>query len=542
MATKKIVPRATNEGGIGTAVKVWGDSYFMDLYLGLTSSANVRNIKSAAISNTANGAPLSIFGGDTTGTNYAGGYLNLYPGKGTGSGGGVSSGIALWSSYQGASGSTLQGYVKNTLFYTLGTTTSQRQFNPADPTDYYEVSVGASGATTISTVDSGGTIANLVYNVDGTITHNAAGEVHYWTGGGAAEMNVSLDGLTINTIGTDAALTSFLVETGGLIRKRPLSGIPAGLTAVTDTNDAACYVALWPDASGNLTAHTDVVFKYTAGNTPVLYTPNFIVGNTNTAANATDLTITPEAAVNGGPTNAVGGFSILKGSSGTGSGAGGGVQCWGTRNTISGTSGHTAGRIAYFENLAATTSDVTIWDPASVSATDYFRISTTANGATTLGTVDVAGAAAHLVLDSDGDTSFKKTGTTLATVESLRIESFLIALSDETSLLTVGTNKAKMRMPYAFTVTEVRASLSIAATGASLITVDINEGGSTMLTTKLTIDASETTSTTAATAAVIGGAGPALADDAEITFDIDVVGNTTAGKGLKVYIIGYKTV
>ena len=73
----------------------------------------------------------------------------------------------------------------------------------------------------------------------------------------------------------------------------------------------------------------------------------------------------------------------------------------------------------------------------------------------------------------------------------------------------------------------------------SVLTVDINEGGSTILSTKLTIDASEKTSTTAATAAVISDA--SLADDALMTIDIDGVGSGTAGAGLKVTLIGYQT-
>jgi len=118
-------------------------------------------------------------------------------------------------------------------------------------------------------------------------------------------------------------------------------------------------------------------------------------------------------------------------------------------------------------------------------------------------------------------------------------ESFIIACSDETTDLTTGTNKVKFRMPYAFTVTGVRASLSTVATGATLLTVDINDSGTSILSTKLTFDASESTTTTATTAAVISDS--ALADDAEITIDIDAVGNTTTGKGLKVAIIGTRT-
>lgn len=117
-----------------------------------------------------------------------------------------------------------------------------------------------------------------------------------------------------------------------------------------------------------------------------------------------------------------------------------------------------------------------------------------------------------------------------------RTHSIIIACSDETTALTTGTAKTTFRMPYAFTLTGVRASVTTAPTG-SVLTVDINEGGSTILSTKLTIDATEKTSTTAATAAVISDT--ALADDAEITIDIDTVGSTVAGAGLKVTLIGY---
>lgn len=114
-------------------------------------------------------------------------------------------------------------------------------------------------------------------------------------------------------------------------------------------------------------------------------------------------------------------------------------------------------------------------------------------------------------------------------------ECIIVALGDETTAITTGTAKVTMRMPYAFTLTAVRASLTTVSS-SGIPTVDINEGGSSILSTKLTIDASEKTSTTAATAAVISDAN--LADDAEITFDIDVAG--TGAAGLKVYLIGHR--
>lgn len=110
-----------------------------------------------------------------------------------------------------------------------------------------------------------------------------------------------------------------------------------------------------------------------------------------------------------------------------------------------------------------------------------------------------------------------------------------VACSDETTALTTGTAKITFRIPRAVTLTAVRASLSTAQTSGSIFTVDINEGGTTILSTKITIDNGEKTSTTAVTAPVISDS--SLADDAEITVDIDQVGDGTA-KGLKVYLIG----
>lgn len=117
------------------------------------------------------------------------------------------------------------------------------------------------------------------------------------------------------------------------------------------------------------------------------------------------------------------------------------------------------------------------------------------------------------------------------------VQAFLLAIGDETTAITTGTNKVTFRMPYAFTLTGVRASLSTAQTSGATFTVDVNEAGVSILSTKLTIDNTEKTSKTAAAAAVISDT--ALADDAEITVDVDQVGDGTA-KGLKVYLIGLK--
>jgi hypothetical protein len=110
-----------------------------------------------------------------------------------------------------------------------------------------------------------------------------------------------------------------------------------------------------------------------------------------------------------------------------------------------------------------------------------------------------------------------------------------LAASDETTALTTGTAKMTFRMPHAMTLTGVRASLTTAQASGSIFTVDINQSGSSVLGTKLTIDNTEKTSTTAATPATITTS--ALTDDSEITIDIDQIGNGSA-TGLKITLIG----
>lgn len=112
-----------------------------------------------------------------------------------------------------------------------------------------------------------------------------------------------------------------------------------------------------------------------------------------------------------------------------------------------------------------------------------------------------------------------------------------LAASDETTVLTTGIAKVSFRMPFAMTVNEVRASLVTAQTSGSIFTVDINEEGTTILSTKLTIDNTQLTSVTATTPPVISDS--ALADDALITVDIDQVGDSTA-KGLKILLKGVR--
>jgi hypothetical protein len=172
-----------------------------------------------------------------------------------------------------------------------------------------------------------------------------------------------------------------------------------------------------------------------------------------------------------------------------------------------------------------------------VSATDKLLGRSTAGA----GVVEeITCTAAGRALLDDSDAAAQRTTLGLATVASTGAYSdlsgtptdiYIIACSDETTALTTGTAKVTFRMPTAGTLTAVKATVTTAPVGSNLI-VDINEAGTSVLSTKLSIDDGEKTSETAATPPVISDS--SLADDAEITIDIDQVGTGTAGAGLKV--------
>ena len=642
MATKKLVPRGNDEGGIGTAAKTWGASWLQNLtitnlqtttstsvlvetsgnvekrsagglcttvadtenascFVGLWEAGTgclmpftdeallydaqndilnlVGTLKMGSDANTNDhviqrhtvqggnpGGSLSIFGGDTTGgTNTLGGHLNLYPGRGTGSASGTGTGVLILASLPTGSGEDQQSYVKNTLFYNSTTASGQRIYNPTDSHDYLDLLVGSNGSTRFATLDSAGSGAFLSFDIDGDITHDSATQKHYWHQNGTQMALLDTSGLLLDTISTDASLTSFLVETGGLIKKRPLSGIPSALVTVADTEVTTCFVGLYEAATGNLYPKTDEGLTYNAETGSELLTihGNTVWGTVNTSTlNRLDRNTTNTGTIGGAlslgagsitaQTNKPGGALYLTPGAGTGAASAGGGDSYIIASLYKDVASGTSAQTSYFAMALTADSKTNLELYSQDGGGDALKINVGAAGATTITTVDGGGAAAHIVLDADGDTSFKKTGTTLATVESLRTEHMLIACSDETTSLTVGTAKTTFRMPYAFTLTDVRASVGVNPTGA-VLTIDINDDGTSIFENgtnngvRLTVAASAKTSVGGtAHAFAQGGAAAtptvAIADDSEMTIDVDVIGSTLAGAGLKVTLIGHKTV
>jgi hypothetical protein len=108
-----------------------------------------------------------------------------------------------------------------------------------------------------------------------------------------------------------------------------------------------------------------------------------------------------------------------------------------------------------------------------------------------------------------------------------------IRLLDKDTSWAVGTSiGGDFRIPWAHTLKNVGVYCDTAGT-TNVSTVDINEAGTSVLSTKVTLDSTEKSSQTAATAPVISDA--SIAADAIYTFDIDAI-STTPPKGLVVWM------
>ena len=110
--------------------------------------------------------------------------------------------------------------------------------------------------------------------------------------------------------------------------------------------------------------------------------------------------------------------------------------------------------------------------------------------------------------------------------------------------LTTGDNKAYQHIPAdlnGMDLASVHAEVATAPAGSTSIIEVSNNGASTqMLSTNITIDASETGSDTAATAAVIQTNGnEAVATNDVVQVNITQVGSSTAGSGL-VVTLGFR--
>lgn len=146
----------------------------------------------------------------------------------------------------------------------------------------------------------------------------------------------------------------------------------------------------------------------------------------------------------------------------------------------------------------------------------------------------------YLVASDITDKVDKITGSSLLADTKLALldhEILGIACSDTSTDLTTG-EKIAFDMPFSCVLTRVYGSLTTPATGNAL-TVDIEDEGTSILNAVLSIANGANNGETSVFAAA--AANYAFTKGDLISIDIDQVGSTAAGKGLIIFLEGYRT-
>lgn len=167
--------------------------------------------------------------------------------------------------------------------------------------------------------------------------------------------------------------------------------------------------------------------------------------------------------------------------------------------------------------------------PAALTKTDDTNVTLTLGGTPSTALLQ----ASSLTVGWTGTLAKSRGGTGNANGPAIN---YGFAFSDEVTPLIVSSQQYKDHMPYAMTITSVVCGLSVAQTSGSIFTVDIKKNGTTIFSTKPTIDNAEESTVTAATASVLSIT--TFAADDIITAYVQQVGDGTA-KGIKCHIIGY---
>ena len=201
------------------------------------------------------------------------------------------------------------------------------------------------------------------------------------------------------------------------------------------------------------------------------------------------------------------------------------------KNTISNETG--SGALVFAESPTLVTP--ALGTPASGVATN---LTGTASGMTAGTVTGIGNLTGHITSTNRatllGSFTLAQLNTAVSDATLVDFERRDIAFTDETSDLTTGDDKATFHMPnYATTLLEVSVGVTAAPTGTAAI-FDLEENGTTVLSTLITIDAGEKTSEDAGTPPVISDS--ALAANALMTVNIDQIGSGVAGAGAKLYV------
>jgi len=123
------------------------------------------------------------------------------------------------------------------------------------------------------------------------------------------------------------------------------------------------------------------------------------------------------------------------------------------------------------------------------------------------------------------------------------VEALGYAMSDAATDITAGVKVPCAAVPYAFTITSIRAQLGRSAIGVLRLTIDIKKNGSSIFSTLLTFDNSETTSEGASIPYVMTSDSINLTTSDVLELSVAMAGGVTqAAQNLTLFLIGYKTI
>ena len=351
------------------------------------------------------------------------------------------------------------------------------------------------------------------------------GQLYMWGSNG-----IAFSGNGYNTAG---GTKNMYITSSGIVT------IPTGVSA-TNTTTGAFVVTGGVGISGNLYAGnlsgTNITGTLTTGAQPNITSTGSLTGltvsnatgivNFTTTANVT-LGAVANLHISGGSadyvlkTDGAGNLSWVAQSGGGGGGSPGGSNTQIQFNDA-GSFGGTANLT--FDKTSNTLSATNLTSGGTVNFTTASNVSLGS-----VGNIKIAGGSADQVLKTDGTGNLSWVAQSGGGGSSTSIT--IIAVTDETSNITVSSSRMSFRAPIAMTLTGIpRASLATASS-SGLVTCDIKLNGTTILgANKLSIDANESTSVTAATATTL--VTTSIPDDGLITIDITSAG--TGAKGLKI--------
>lgn len=118
-------------------------------------------------------------------------------------------------------------------------------------------------------------------------------------------------------------------------------------------------------------------------------------------------------------------------------------------------------------------------------------------------------------------------------------ESLVIPLSDESSDLTIGDGVYTFYLPYDLTIDKMYLSLNTISSGADVV-VDVQKNGSSIFNTSNSFKVVQ--GNNISTTQPDYNTNLYFTIGSKMSFNIDQIGSTTAGQGLKVMIHGHRTV